>query len=102
VPTITSIDPTFTNARGASSKPKVVRVIGENFILGVQGQWNGQPRPTQFLSETEILVTLTGFDVAYGGSGAITAVNPAPGGGTSNPAILTIFGYGTYTPLLLK
>jgi hypothetical protein len=30
VPTITSIDPTFINARGASSKPKVVRVTGEN------------------------------------------------------------------------
>ena len=102
VPTLLSIDPGFTIARGAGSKAMVIQVMGENFIQGVQGQWNGQDRPTQFLSETEILVTLNAFDVAYGGSGAITAVNPAPGGGESNPAPFTILPYALYLPMLIR
>jgi hypothetical protein len=102
VPTITAIDPYFTNAHGAASSPVTVHVTGQNFILGVQAQWNGQDRPTQFLSETELLVTLTGFDVAFGGSGAITAVNPAPGGGTSNPATFIIFPYTAYLPMIIR
>ena len=102
VPTILSIDPTFTIARGAGSPALAVHITGEHFILGVKAQWNGEFRPTQFVSETEIIVTLSGLDVAYGGVGSITAVNPAPGGGTSNPATFTIFPYVIYVPFVMK
>jgi hypothetical protein len=102
VPTILSIHPTTTIARGASSSSVGLQVAGENFVPGVIGQWNGQNRPTQFLSETEILVTLTAFDVAYGGSGAVTAVNPSPGGGASNPATFIIFSHALYVPMLIR
>ncbi len=102
VPTITEIDPYYTNAWGAASSPMIIHVTGQNFILGVQAQWNGQNRPTQYLSETELLVTLNSFDVAFGGSGSITAVNPTPGGGASNPATFIIYPYAIFLPITIK
>lgn len=102
VPTINSIDPEYTVARGATSDAIVVKVTGQNFVPGVQGQWNGKNRPTQFVSETEIRVTLNSLDVAFGGSGAITAVNPEPGGGPSNPATFTIFPFTVYLPVVVR
>jgi predicted outer membrane repeat protein len=102
IPTITAIDPYFTNAQGAASSPLTIHVSGQNFILGVQAQWNGQDRPTQYLSETELLVTLNSFDVAFGGSGAITAVNPTPGGGASNAATFIIFPYVLHLPMIIR
>ncbi|MCI0394733.1 MAG: beta-propeller fold lactonase family protein [Chloroflexi bacterium] len=101
-PSVTGIDPEFTVARGAASIPLVLRVFGQNFVPGAQGQWNGENRPTQFISETEVRVTLNGFDVAFGGSGAITIVNPTPGGGPSNPATFIIYPYAVYIPIILK
>ena len=102
VPTLLSIDPVSTVARGASSQALIVHVTGENFIPGIKARWNSQERPTQFLNETEILVTLNAFDVAYGGSGAVTAVNPTPGGGTSNPVTFTILAHVVYIPLVIR
>ncbi len=101
-PTILSIDPTFANARGAASDPVVVHVTGQNFMLESQGQWNGENRPTQFVSETELMITLNSLDVAFGGSGAITVVNPAPGGGTSNPATFTVYAYTLMLPIVIR
>jgi hypothetical protein len=102
VPTITSITPYFTAAQGAASTPLTVRVFGQNFVLGAVGQWNGQDRPTQFVSETEVIVTLYGFDTAFGGSGAITVANPTPGGGPSNPLTLIIYPYETFIVFVVK
>jgi 6-phosphogluconolactonase (cycloisomerase 2 family) len=102
VPGITAIDPLFTSAHGASSSPITVRVTGQNFVSGAQGQWNGQNRPTQFISETEVWITLNGFDVAFGGSGAVRVINPGPGGGTSNASTFIIYPYSLYLPLIIK
>jgi len=101
-PSVTGILPQLTIARGAGSSPFQVRVLGENFIPESQGQWNGVNRPTQFVSESEVWLTLNAFDVAFGGSGAVAIANPAPGGGTSNPAEFTIYPYGIYMPLTIR
>jgi hypothetical protein len=101
-PSITGVIPWLTVARGAGSSPFQVRVTGENFIPESQGQWNGMNRPTQFVSESEVWLTLNSFDVAFGGSGAVSIANPAPGGGMSNPAVFTIYPYGIYLPLAIR
>lgn len=102
VPTISSLSPYHTFARGAASDPVTVRVSGLNFVPGVQAQWNGQNRPTQFVNENTLLVTLNSFDVAFGGSGSVTVINPGPGGGNSNPATFTIYPYAVFLPITLK
>src|SRR5205807_420088 len=39
-------------------------VSGDGFISGSQVQWNGQPRPTTFVSSTQLMVSLQAADVA--------------------------------------
>ncbi len=102
VPAITAVQPWLTVARGAASSPLTLKVLGQDFIPGAQAQWNGWDRPTQFISENEIWVTLNSLDVAFGGSGAVTVLNPTPGGGASNPAPFTIFPYAIYMPMTIK
>ncbi len=46
--------------------------------------------------------TLNGLEVAFGGSGAVTVVNPAPGGGASNPAEFTIYAHAVYLSMTVK
>jgi predicted outer membrane repeat protein len=101
-PTITAVQPWQTVARGAASSPLTLRVLGEDFAPGAQAQWNGQDRPTQRISANELRVTLNGFDIAFGGSGAVSIENPSPGGGSSNPAAFTIFAFGTYLPMTIR
>ena len=76
VPTITSLAPDFATAYGAVGGAQSIRVLGLHFVSGTQGQWNGLDRPTQFISETEVRVTLNSLDLAFGGSGAIRVINP--------------------------
>ncbi|NUM47735.1 MAG: IPT/TIG domain-containing protein, partial [Anaerolineales bacterium] len=102
VPTIHLIREWYVIAQGTTSRQNEVHIFGENFIPGVQAQWNGQNRPTKFISETELVITLNAYDGAFAGAGAITVVNPGPGGGVSNAATFIIYPYGTYMPILIK
>jgi hypothetical protein len=101
-PTITALDPPHSLAQGAGADPLVVRVLGQDFVVGAQAQWNGLDRPTQYVSPTEVRVTLMGLEVALGGAGQITVINPAPGGGASNGATFVIFPYGIRIPFMRR
>ncbi len=54
-----------------------LRVFGDNFVAGVQGYWNGQPRPTQFANVSQVNITVSPADQSVAGTGFITVVNPA-------------------------
>ena len=102
VPTLSSLEPTMVAAHGAASQPLVVTLRGQNFVLGAQAYWQGASRPTTFISETELQMTLTAYDLAFSGAGVVTVVNPAPGGGGSNPARFTIYANVVYLPFLQR
>ena len=51
---------------------------------GSQAFWSGAARPTKFVREQELAVTLLGGDVSLAGTGGLSVVNPTPGGGASN------------------
>ncbi|HMY71664.1 MAG TPA: pre-peptidase C-terminal domain-containing protein, partial [Blastocatellia bacterium] len=80
-PTLLSLSP---NSAVAGSAAFTLTVNGENFVPNVVVNWNGSPRPTTFVSTIELKVQITAADVATQGTAAVTAINPAPGGGTSN------------------
>jgi CSLREA domain-containing protein len=101
-PSITSLSPATAVARGAQSQPLQVTIHGQGFLPESQARWNGQNRATTYVSPTQLRVTLSAADVAFGGYGAITVSNPGPGGGLSNPATLTIFGHVLYLPVILR
>ncbi|MCX6050323.1 MAG: beta-propeller fold lactonase family protein [Chloroflexi bacterium] len=99
-PALTQIAPANTLAHGAVSVPVVVTVVGSNFMPGSQVYWNGVLRPSKFIDSTQLEVTLLATDVAADGTGALSVLNPPPGGGVSDPQMFTIFGYGIYLPLV--
>jgi hypothetical protein len=87
VPVITTINPT-TAVRGGPSF--TLTVNGSNLLPNSTVQWNGQSRPTTFLSGAELQAQIPLDDISVAGTDAVTAFNPAPGGGTSNSASFNI------------
>ncbi|MEK7832564.1 MAG: IPT/TIG domain-containing protein [Acidobacteriota bacterium] len=74
----------------AGSAAFTLVVGGENFVPNAVVNWNGSPRATLFVSSLELRAQITAADVANQGTAVVTATNPVPGGGTSNPLNFTI------------
>jgi hypothetical protein len=68
----------------------VVRLTGSGLSWGTVVHFQGAPRTTYFVNATLVDVVLRAEDVAQAGTFALTAVNPAPGGGTSGAVSLTV------------
>jgi predicted outer membrane repeat protein len=66
-------------------------IAGGNFMAGSQARWNGANRPTSYVGPAQLTMIVTPADLALGGQGSITVVNPGPGGGESNTATFTIY-----------
>lgn len=67
-------------------------INGSNFLQGAIAQINNSARTTTFVSSTQLTAVLNASDLAIASQATITAVNPLPGGGTSNPLTLTVSG----------
>jgi sugar lactone lactonase YvrE len=86
-PTINSLSPN-TALAGATSP--LVAVTGTGFVPTTTIQVNGNARTTTYVSATQVNVALTTADVAGAGTLSLTAVNAAPGGGTSTAASIAV------------
>ena len=82
VPVLESMTPSSA-IEGDSSL--TIRVTGGNFVNGVTLLWQGTARPTTYVSPTQLTAQIDAADVAVAGNFTVTVVNPAPGGGSSNP-----------------
>jgi len=87
VPTITSLSPSSAVTGGAAF---TLTVNGANFVASSVVDIKGSARTTAFVSATQLTAQITAGDIAMQGASAITVVNPAPGGGTSNSVNLTV------------
>jgi uncharacterized protein (TIGR03437 family) len=81
LPTITRLDPPGSLV-GANNV--TLNVFGTNFNAQSRIRVGGNERTTTLVSSTQLSTVLTQTDLASSGQLAITVVNPAPGGGTSN------------------
>lgn len=81
VPTLTSVAST---QNGAGSGEATLRVFGTHFLVSSVVQFNGSPRPTQFVSWGELVATLPASDLTTPATNQITVKNPPSPGGTSN------------------
>jgi hypothetical protein len=88
-PTLASINPTVLPL---SSPAFMMTITGANFLPGVTAQWNNSPRPTTLVSATQLIVSIPAVDLTFPGLFNVTAVNPLPGGGTSNSIVFTVSG----------
>jgi hypothetical protein len=89
VPSISNVSPNPVLAMGGSF---TLTVNGSGFVNGSLVQVNGSPRPTTFVSSTQVTAQIPNNDILSVGQRTITVFNPAPGGGTSNSATLTVVG----------
>jgi len=60
-------------------------VNGAGFVEGATVRWNGSDRATAYVSASQLDVSIPEADIAGPGVAYLTAVNPAPSGGASNP-----------------
>jgi hypothetical protein len=71
------------------SQAFTLTVTGTRFVPGSVVQANGSPRPTTFVSQTQLRAAIPASDLTQIGDLPIRVVTPAPGGGTSSPLSLT-------------
>lgn len=69
LPEITSITPT---SKTASAPAFTLTVTGKNFSSNSKVQWNGQERPTTYVSPTEIRAAVPATDIGVSGTATIT------------------------------
>jgi hypothetical protein len=65
-------------------------VNGTGFVSGSLVSWNGSPRATTFVSQSQLTASITTSDVSTPQTGVVTVTSPGPGGGTSNPAYFSV------------
>lgn len=87
VPQLTNLSPNAASVGGAAF---TLTVNGTGFLNGATVLWNGQARPTTFVSATQLTAAIPDTDLANAGTANVTVTNPAPGGGTSNSLAVTI------------
>lgn len=88
VPSVWSLLPRELST--ASPTPLTLQIIGTGFVAASVATWNGTARATQFMSPTELRMTVTPNDVANVGEAHVAVTTPAPGGGASAPVALPI------------
>ena len=71
---------------------RVVVLHGTGFTSATRAKWKGAEHAITLNGATEVVVELDAGDVTQEGVLEITAINPPPGGGTSNPVQLPV-GY---------
>lgn len=97
VPITTTISPTTATAGNAGF---TLTVNGTNFIRNSVVRWNGQDRVTTYRSPTQLTAAITAADLSAAANAVVTVLNPAPGGATSNPQILTVSWPPPIVPVL--
>ena len=83
VPAITSLSPSCAPEGEQVLNPNVngqLLVNGQNFVAGSVVRWNGNDRPTTFLSSSQLSALISVSDISGAGTAAVTVFNPAPGG----------------------
>src|SRR5439155_23111954 len=65
-------------------------VNGTGFVSGALVNWNGSPRATTFVSDSQLTASILASDIAIASTASVTVVNPSPGGGESNAAFFPV------------
>jgi hypothetical protein len=81
IPSLSALMPASATISGPAF---TLTVTGANFVPGAVVQWNGASHTTTFVSDTQLTAAIPAADLAQAGTVAVTVMNPAPGGGSSN------------------
>lgn len=92
VPTMGLVSPFNADAGSADF---TLTVTGTNFVSNSEVHWNGSPRTTTFISNSELEAAITSADLTTGDNAAVMVVNPSPGGGPT--VAFSVFFVDDYT-----
>jgi len=103
VPSLTSLSPDWTWSLGAASPEVTLVITGTNFVDGAVVLWNGDERPTKFISKTKLEATISGSDQLDPANNSVVVKNPAPGGGDSNVLTMIVRPlHQLYLPVVVR
>ena len=104
LPSIASITPDKVVSDPNSATEQTIILKGSNFMGSSQAQFDGDNRKTEFVSSTELKVTLIASDIGMVGPHALVVINPFPGGGASNTVGFTVVPTvgRVFIPLILQ
>ncbi len=91
--------PLVPDATAPGGPQFTLTVNGTGFVSNSTVNWNTTPLATTFVSRSQLTAVVPAADIAKASTGWVTVVNPAPGGGTSNVAFLSVSpdsGYALY------
>jgi len=91
-PTASALSP---NVISVGDDTFTLTVTGSNFVSLSILEWNGSPRPTEFVSTSQLQAQIGSADVGTAGSDSVTVYTPGPGGGNSNPLLFTVVSQGS-------
>ena len=87
LPFINSLSPSAAPIGGSAF---TLTVAGVGFVPGSEVHWNGEPRPTTYLSAGQLSAQIDAADIASAQTASVTVFNPPPGGGESPPVVLVV------------
>jgi len=68
----------------------VLTVDGVGFVPGSEVRWNGESRPTTYLSAGQLAAQIDAADITVAQTASLTVFNPPPGGGLSSPVLFVV------------
>lgn len=86
-PVLSTVAPASVVAGGSSF---VLTVNGSSFLANSVIEWNGTALTTTYVGNQQLTATVPSSDIAQAGTAQVTVYTPAPGGGSSTSAVLTI------------
>ena len=87
VPTIASLSPSSVSA---GSSAQTVIISGSGFVPRSTVTYNGTTHTAIYLNSTQLNIFLSAGDQSVVGSYPVVVINPAPGGGASNPVMFAV------------
>jgi hypothetical protein len=97
IPTIGSLSPSSAVAGSAAF---TLTVNGVGFVSGATVNFNGTPKATTFVSNTQITAAILASDIATAGTVNVTVTNPAPTLGPSGAQLFTISSPNSPVPTI--
>ena len=85
-PAISSLSPSSALVGTAGFQ---LTVNGANFVAGTEVRWNGNARPTTFVSPNQLRADISSVDISFASTNQVSVFNPAPGGGLSGSLTFT-------------
>ena len=94
VPALNYLSPGCAPPGSSLASAGGLAVGGQNLVAASVVRWNGSDLPTTFNGSGQLTAQVPASDLATAGSATVTAFNPAPGGGSSNPLTFLITNGG--------